>query len=47
MKVGTALPIVVGIGATTRPDLIEVSPDHLSACHFAQDMFDGTREAVS
>jgi oligopeptide/dipeptide ABC transporter ATP-binding protein len=29
-----------------RPDLIEVSPDHLSACHFAQDMFAGTRQAV-
>ncbi len=36
-----------GLCDVTKRDLIEVSPDHLSACHFAQDMFDGTREAVS
>jgi len=37
----------VGRCDVTRPDLVEVSPDHLSACHFAADLYEGTKAATT
>ncbi len=37
----------VGLCDVTRPQLIEVSPDHHSACHFAAEIYDGSRVVIS
>jgi oligopeptide/dipeptide ABC transporter ATP-binding protein len=38
---------VAGTCDVTRPELREVDTAHLSACHFAEDLYAGSKEAVS
>ena len=37
----------VGLCDVSRPPLVEVSPDHLSACHFAAELYEGSKAVVS
>jgi len=37
----------VGLCDVARPDFVEVSPDHRSACHFATELYEGTKAVVT